>query len=291
MSNTITFMHKGLIALSIVGLVVGCGYNVRTSVHGSGIPSTIVSAQRDFNGIVVANGCKTSIAIKDSFSVVVHIDDNLRNYVHVERSKKDLLVHLSQDYHYDTCNFSVDITMPDLAKLEASGAACIYLGAFDTPLAHNMSIKLSGASSLFGSCKYDDLDISISGASSAKINGIFRDLICNASGASTLNGVMAFRDVRLTVSGASGAEIIGMARNLAINASGAGIVSLKKFECGDVRLDLSGASRAEVNASGTITGALSGGSHLEYTGSPTLGSMKTSGGSSVAVGEPPKTVD
>jgi ribosomal protein L31 len=49
----------------------------------------------------------------------------------------------------------------------------------------------------------------------------------------------------------------------------------------DAHAEISGASNATVNASGTLSAEVSGASHLYYTGSPTLGDIETSGASSV----------
>jgi hypothetical protein len=280
--NTVYKISLSLV-ISVLILSCDCTFNIPT--HGSGISCSIVSAQRDFSGVDVTHGCKATITRSDTFSVVVHIDDNLREYVQVERSDKDLRIKLAPRHSCRSYDFSVIITMPDVAKLSASGASSINLAAFDSYVAHGLSIILSGASSLSGTLKYDDLEVSLSGVSRAKINGVFRDVVMHASGASLLTGMMTCRDVGLTLSGASNAEIAGSCRNVTLAASGGANALLKEFTCGNVSANLSGGSRTDVNASGKISGSLSSGSHLYYTGSATLGSISTSGGSDIAADE------
>jgi len=50
----------------------------------------------------------------------------------------------------------------------------------------------------------------------------------------------------------------------------------------DAEINLSGASDATINASGRLDGDLSGASKLSYVGNPTLGSINTSGGSTIS---------
>jgi hypothetical protein len=90
-------MNKGLLIVSIAGAHVNCDQNVTLlgSLHGSGVSSTIVSPQRDFSGIALSHACKASIVRGDFFSVTVRIDDKVREYVHIERSNYDLLIHAS----------------------------------------------------------------------------------------------------------------------------------------------------------------------------------------------------
>ena len=58
-------------------------------------------------------------------------------------------------------------------------------------------------------------------------------------------------------------------------------MKLAGFPAKDVTIELSGASNGSINASGIIDADLSGYSHLDYTGSATLGEVNVSGGSTV----------
>jgi hypothetical protein len=68
---------------------------------------------------------------------------------------------------------------------------------------------------------------------------------------------------------------------LTIDGSGGGRIDLGDFSVVDANVELSGGGRATVNSSGTLDVDASGGSHVTYVGSPTLGKIDTSGGSSV----------
>ena len=59
------------------------------------------------------------------------------------------------------------------------------------------------------------------------------------------------------------------------------MIDLTDFPLADVNIDASGASTASVNLSGTLDVSASGASNVFYLGDPSLGSIDTSGGSSV----------
>ena len=74
---------------------------------------------------------------------------------------------------------------------------------------------------------------------------------------------------------------MGSAGDIDLGASGASDAKLADLVTVDVQVNLSGASSAVVNASGTISGGLSSASRLQYVGSPTLGKFSTTGGSTI----------
>jgi hypothetical protein len=73
----------------------------------------------------------------------------------------------------------------------------------------------------------------------------------------------------------------GTGGNLVCDVSGASNLNLENFQVTDANMNLSGASHAVVNPSGTLTADASGASSLEYVGNPTMGAINTSGGSRV----------
>jgi hypothetical protein len=83
-------------------------------------------------------------------------------------------------------------------------------------------------------------------------------------------------DARLNLSGASDIELEGSADDINLGASGASDTKLASLSVADAKVSLTGASSAVVNASGTISGGLSGASRLQYLGSPTLGKYRPS---------------
>ena len=109
------------------------------------------------------------------------------------------------------------------------------------------------------------------------------DIEFELSGASRVRGdITAGGDARLNLSGASSVQLQGSASDLVIDASGASRVELDNFPVDNVDVKLSGASGATVNLDGRLDANLSGASKLSYIGEPTMGDVRTSGGSSVS---------
>ncbi len=232
-------------------------------VRGSGNLVTRDFALADFSRVQVGYTFKADIRQGTAYSVKVTVDDNLENYLRVSKNGDTLVLNLRNGYSYRDSTFRAVVTMPGLRELRLSGATVTTASGFTAR---------------------EDLNVNISGASTASFTNIqVKALDANVSGASTLSGDMdasSFANVRL--SGASTAELNGKAQNLTAFASGASSLRLGDFAVGDVHFDLSGASNGTVKPSGTISGRVSGASHLSYLGNPTLGDINTSGGSSVS---------
>ncbi|MFC1965289.1 GIN domain-containing protein, partial [Chloroflexota bacterium] len=73
----------------------------------------------------------------------------------------------------------------------------------------------------------------------------------------------------------------GSANNIIANVSGASRFNLGGFIVNNANVTFSGASKGTVNLNGRLDANLSGASKLSYVGEPTMGTIKTSGGSSL----------
>jgi hypothetical protein len=125
--------------------------------------------------------------------------------------------------------------------------------------------------------------LGLSGASTGSIKGFKsnRALYLNLSGASRLTGQVESGDVRLVISGASTVALSGKAGNLRLDVSGASTANLQDLSVQDVSATVSGASNGTVSPSGRLDANASGASRLTYIGNPAIGSINSSGASSV----------
>jgi hypothetical protein len=124
--------------------------------------------------------------------------------------------------------------------------------------------------------------VDVSGAASATLRG-FADggnFSGQASGASRIEGDLEAADVDLDLSGASRINLRGSGDALRVDASGASNAELRDFAVETAGVNLSGASRADINPSGSLDYSLSGASNLTYSGNVKVGRSETSGGSS-----------
>jgi hypothetical protein len=216
---------------------------VGRSVTGSGNLITLEPANQDFSRVEFSHAFQAEVTQGESYSVVITIDDNLEQYLEVRQDGDTLKVGMEPGLMLSLRNTTMQarITMPELTGVNGSGATRITIGGFE-----------SG-----------------------------EDLAIDVSGASTLRGQIDAGDLSADVSGASRLELTGQGQDGRINVSGASQANLSDFRMQNVDVEASGASRAEVYASGRLDAEASGASTVLYSGDPTLGRTNTSGASTI----------
>ncbi|MBT3269384.1 DUF2807 domain-containing protein [Candidatus Poribacteria bacterium] len=211
------------------------------AIRGSGEMVTVHEDRKDFDEIEIGSAFRATITRGDAYAVSIRVDLNVLDHVRVSRIGGTLSITLDDDHFYRDVTLEADITAPALQRLALSGASSASLVGFHSD--DDIEVDLSGASSAAGDLSAGDVDCELSGASTATLTGSAGDLSLHGSGAST-------------------ADLGGLVN-------------------GDGDIDLSGASSATVQATGTIDATLSGASLLEYVGSPTLGDISVSSGSTL----------
>ena len=254
-------MKKAIVAVLVVvlltsGLLAGCA-------PGSGNLNTQEFNFSDFTRVEVGYAFQVEIVQSDSYRVSVTADDNLFEHIEVSQEGETLKVGLKLPTSRPLfTTLRAEITMPELYGLHLSGATRGTVSGFSST--ENFDIEVSGASSL-------DLAEMSAG-----------DVTFDISGASKVTGGITGGDAEFDVSGASSIELQGSASDLVIEASGASRVELDNFPVNNADVTLGGASRGTVNLDGTLDADLSGASKLSYIGEPTMGTINTSGGSTVS---------
>jgi hypothetical protein len=120
-----------------------------------------------------------------------------------------------------------------------------------------------------------------SGAVTSEIIGFEADEFhLGLSGASTCTLKFTGNNADFDLSGASDLAVEGSAANMNASLSGASRLSALNFPVQTARLDLTGASRAQVNAAERLKATASGASDITYRGTPLL-DISTSGESHV----------
>jgi hypothetical protein len=246
-----------IISLLIVPCVSGCLF----PVSGSGNLITEEFNFSDFNCVQVANVFEVEISQSDTFGISITADDNIMEYVIVNRSGDSLQVRLKQGYNYHSITAIAKISMPDIERLDMSGATEGVLNEFVST---------------------NDVTVTVSGASNLTLSGLSAgDVRVEVSGASRVNGNLTAGDVDFEVSGASNLSLTGSGQALKAGVSGASKLSLDNFSTDNADIDVSGASTGVVNTGGTLDANVSGASTLYYIGSPLMGDIDISGASSV----------
>jgi len=196
----------------------------------------------DFDKVDISHSFVVDIKQGENFSVIVRVDDNLVEQLQVEKFGSTLKIGLKTGISIvSNATLEAEITMPELTGLDLSGASSATISGFKST--KNLTVDLSGASSLRGDIEAGDTSFDLSGSSNANLTG-------------------------------SGG-------NLTLDASGSSDVDLSDFPVVDAEIDASGASTVTVNASGRLDVEASGASNVTYLGDPSMGTIETSGASSV----------
>lgn len=227
-----------LVVLTSWGLV-GC---IGENITGSGDLTTETHDLSDFTRIEAQSGFQLEVIMSSTFSIEITADDNVHEYIEVEKSGDTLSIRLRGTRFYHSVNLSAKITMPNLYKIELSGGSQASITGFSS--SHDFEADLSGGSRLSGDITAGDADFELSGGSQVNLEGVGDDLFIDASGGSQLD--------------------------------------LEDFPIDDASIHLSGGSRATINISGTLDADLSGGSRVLYVGEPDLGDIDLSGDSTVS---------
>jgi hypothetical protein len=129
-----------------------------------------------------------------------------------------------------------------------------------------------------------DLEVEVSGASHVQAHNISAgSLNVKVLGASSVSGdIKARKDVRFEISGASKIELDGAGSNAKVTVCGASKAELGEFPLQNASLDITGASNAKVNLNGKLDANVSGASHLYWSGTPMMGIIRTSGASTLS---------
>lgn len=215
----------------------------------------------DFINVEVACCFEVEIVRSDSYGVTVTSSESLFDHIEIDKSGNTLKMSIKPFHFHTRPILSAHVTMPMLNKLRLSAAAKCNVSDFSSQ--SKLGLNLSGASTLNINIEADKTKVEISGAS-------------------RLHGNMKLGDTDFTLSGASRMELKGSARDADLNAWGASRLELGDFALRDTSVDLKGASQAVVNVSGKLDLDISGSSRLIYSGSPTMGSVKVSGASTLA---------
>lgn len=251
-----------LAAVLAAAVAAGCAASSPGEVvPASGQPVTRQYDMTGFTGVKLDSGLIAAVMYDDGYAAAVTVDESVAEYLVAEVDGDTLHIGLQPGKVYSGLTFRVTVTLPQLRALEVTGGA---------------------RARVYGFASSDPLSLTISGGGIAALSGVEAgDVTADVSGAAGLGGDLKARTLTGAVSGSSRIGVTGSAESAVLDASGGSNLDLGTFTIGDLEVDLSGASRGTVIVTGTLDADVSGGSQLEYGGSPTLGDVNATGGSHI----------
>ena len=110
------------VSISTLTALLGCGLGNRTTV-GTGMLETIEINWTDFTKLEVGYAFDVEISQGDSYAAKVTVDDNLTDYLKVEKRGDTLRIGLKSNRTYIKTTQQAVIVMPVLRQLKLSGAS------------------------------------------------------------------------------------------------------------------------------------------------------------------------
>lgn len=257
-------MRKVLMGSALFALMVGCASG--TVKEGRNGDSKTVNVSRNYTELEIGNVIN-AVYSDTADKLTISCADELLPYVVVKDREGKLEIYLDTRSlrKRSFTNGAVDVVVPSsssLQKVEIYGASKF---SSQKPMTSAVSeVEVSGASRFEADIVTD------------------RKLSVDLSGASKMVAGVNAGMLELDLSGASMLELDGNAEFVDLDLSGASKLDMKQsMKVSEVKVDMSGASKAVVNADKRITGDLSGASKLEYSGDAQV-NVESSGFSSVS---------
>lgn len=219
-------MKTKILQTIVILLTIVISTPIRAQIKGSG-EITKRSMQLDEFTAVEAGGAQEIILMNgDEFSVVIETNENLHDYISYEIKNQKLRFKYDKIKKYDEMKFY--ISAPVFEEISVSGASEVK----SPELLKGKSLRLfaSGASEAKLNLEYDNLVTKLSGASEVRLKGKVNSHVVEASGASEINA----KELITQTSVVAG----------------------------------SGASECFVNAVNSLTYTVSGGSSIQYVEKP-----------------------
>ena len=231
-------------------------------VIGSGTP---VTKHYDLTGVTkvtVDSGFKVDVDYGTTGEASVTVDDNLvKEHLKVELDGDTLHIGLADLWQYRDVTLRARVVLPRLTGLDASGASTVVVTKFDVRgSAAARGVRVERGEPRAGPRRRRH---------AGRLGGEPRRGRA-PPWRSSRGGVRRQRH-----------RPDRLGRALQLDVSGGSRLDLPQLTAGDADLTLSGGSNGRVMVTGTLNAEASGGSRLEYSGSPQLGTIDVSGGSEV----------
>ena len=235
-----------IIAAIVVAVSVTCTLLVLRGcpggLVGSGNLETEAYAFTDFTEVEISSAFEFEIKQSTSYSINITADDNIMEYVRISQDGQTLKIGLRTALWVGSVTLKASVTMPELSNLDVSGVSRGTVSDFSST--EDLAITVSGASRVTGDIVAGNVDFDISGASTIQLEGSANDMVTDVSGVSRFD--------------------------------------LDDFTVNNADVDFSGASSGTINLNGRLDADLSGASRLWYIGEPTMGTIDTSGASTLS---------
>ncbi len=255
--------------------------NAQNVVHDAYAQVRNVSS---FNKIKVSNAISLYLSQGNTQGVAVSSENpKITERIITQVSNGTLKIYVEDGawngWNWRNIHLKAYVTFTTLESLDVSGACTVELT--DPIHVNNFKMELSGASTINGQIKADDMEAELTGASTAKLSINASSFTLSQSGASNYKGDLNTPKASFDISGACVTDVNGKVSELIVDASGASNFRGDDLISENCKVEATGASSANINVSKDIQATASGGSNIRYSGTATLSNVDVSSGSTV----------
>jgi hypothetical protein len=313
--------NRGTIILSVLFGLMTSFLSAQSfmTIKGVGPSKTKVFNVSGFHGIDVSNGFDVDLVQGNSEGLTLTVQENLLEFITVKVDQGILKIYSDKNINA-TEPLKARITFKDINKLNVSGGGDVssetpvkvqkmdigMSGGGDITFnltADELKCGISGGGDLRvdGNIKNYNLDLTgggdvtsvinsaavidcrVSGGGDVKITsrGNTSDAKINISGGGDLAMELNAEKLKCSLSGGGDATLSGQAGNVDISLNGGGDLNARDLQSGIIAFQVSGGSDIHVSVSKELTGQISGGGNVYYTGNPAKVTVDTRGGSMV----------
>lgn len=245
-----TATRRSLIRLALPALIGAAAWLPMAAqaerVSGSGRVASELRTLPPFQGVALSGSMDLVVRQGGTQRVEVQVDDNLLPYLETEVSGSGADARLQVRWKrgmsiHNARTARIDVTVPALTSLAASGSGDMTVEAFETP---SLSIRVSGSS-----------DTQLQKLTTA--------------------------DLQIAISGSGDVGGAGKATKLKVSVSGSGDVRLREMKSDEVSVSIAGSGDASVHADKSLEVRIAGSGDVVYTGNAATVNAKVAGSGSV----------
>ncbi len=118
--------------LLMATLIVACDTDGNDSVRGSGELEARSFPLSGFTELDIGSSFEVKATAGTEFAVVVEADDNIINDLVVEVRGERLVLRAGSGFSFRNATLRAEVTVPDLVRIEASGASSVDLFGFES---------------------------------------------------------------------------------------------------------------------------------------------------------------
>jgi hypothetical protein len=219
-------MRRLFTLLLVTFILSSCGYvgHSGKGVSGSGSRQTETRNLDSFDAVEISGAYTVKIASGGKHNLQIEADDNLLPLIKTEVLDGRLVISSKEGFNTRKSPV-VTISMPDVKRIEASGASNFEISGVKNV---SLELNLSGASSMDLAGETGTLKIDMAGAGSIDAKNLHaKNVNLNTSGAGSAS-VYATDALNVAISGVGSVDYYGQPKSVKKNISGFGSLNEKK---------------------------------------------------------------